>query len=270
MSYFKDLIARAKRGIVVEVANITPATALEMLDRNPDNRPISAKTVAKLASDMQAGLWATNGESIVISKEGLLNDGQHRLRAVAESGVAIDSVVTAGVARETRLTVDQGLIRSAGSILAISGVPYYNEMARAARLSLMFERVNGEGLGREQISSSATVRRAMNDTRIVDAVNYATSFNRKTLPMTMSQLAFWRWLCGNDERKVAFLTQMASGEMIAHTDNAYIARARIMREKPSDKLRTEIFMRGLLAELNGESLARMRVTGKFPKIEGIN
>src|SRR3972149_9612719 len=59
---------------------LTAALARELLDRNPENRPIVATIVKEMASAIAAGegehgFYGMNGETIKISGCGVLNDG---------------------------------------------------------------------------------------------------------------------------------------------------------------------------------------------------
>ena len=90
-----------------EVVLITPAMAQELLLMNTFNRPLSAAKVAKYAALMKAGAWAYNGEgSISISRTGKLLNGQHRLHAIVNSGVACLMVIAHGVLDSAFATID--------------------------------------------------------------------------------------------------------------------------------------------------------------------
>ena len=66
---------------------ITPKIAAELLKLNVNNyRTKDKHTVDKYAKDMLCGLWEANGEPIVISNDGILRNGQHRLAAIIKSG----------------------------------------------------------------------------------------------------------------------------------------------------------------------------------------
>jgi len=67
---------------------VTPEIAKMLKKFNTANyRVLEPKAVLKYASDMKAGLWQKNGESIIFSKEGQQKNGQHRLEGVIKSGV---------------------------------------------------------------------------------------------------------------------------------------------------------------------------------------
>ncbi|MBF9641231.1 hypothetical protein IAI27_11125, partial [Streptococcus pseudopneumoniae] len=84
----------------VERRTITSAEAKAMLARSKTkNRKFKPSLVKQLAADMQLGRWKFNGESVIISKEGDVLDGHHRLTARAESDCPFETIVVTGVDR---------------------------------------------------------------------------------------------------------------------------------------------------------------------------
>jgi hypothetical protein len=85
---------------------ITPDWALDKLNEaklEVQNRHVNQNHVELLADDMKKGRWEENGVPIILDEDGYLIDGQHRLWAVATSGVTIRSLVVTGVDRERAL-----------------------------------------------------------------------------------------------------------------------------------------------------------------------
>lgn len=80
-----------------ETTIITPQIATEFLKRNTINRKLSNATINDYAKDMQCGKWDFNGESIKISIDGILLDGQHRLWAVIVANTNVKMLVVYGV-----------------------------------------------------------------------------------------------------------------------------------------------------------------------------
>lgn len=130
----------ARPSVVVEEVTITPVLAELWLQKNSHNRPISAGTVNIYARDMMAGNWQANGETIKFSTSGTLLDGQHRLTAIIESGVAIRTYVVFGLPDETFRTIDTGRRRQMGDVLAIEGEPNRFQLAAALHIVWRFER----------------------------------------------------------------------------------------------------------------------------------
>jgi hypothetical protein len=77
--------------------------------------------VAQMAEAMQRGEWLLNGQTIKLADDGTLLDGQHRLQAVVESGVTIETMVMRDLPMAVQDTVDTGSKRRLADILAIEG-----------------------------------------------------------------------------------------------------------------------------------------------------
>ena len=110
---------------------ITPEMAETWLSKNPSNRTISKAWVDALARDMEAGEWDLNGESIKFNGDEALTDGQHRLAACVQSGVAFRSVVITGVGNKRN--IDNVRKRTFTDKLRIAGVKHYTSMSSALR-----------------------------------------------------------------------------------------------------------------------------------------
>lgn len=117
---------------ISEVVTITPALAAMLIARNADNRSVSEINLDRIKRDIVGGRYTLNGEPIVVASDGHLNDGQHRLHAVMETGRSIRSFITFGVERDSRFTVNQGVIRTAGNYLGMNGFERANSLAAAA------------------------------------------------------------------------------------------------------------------------------------------
>ncbi len=100
---------------------ITPERAQVLLEANPENRQIESAGLAKRMRDMSDGRWSENGETVIVAKDALLNDGQHRCWASLLSRLSFRTVMSWGVDRASRTTVDLGTKRSVGSQLSILG-----------------------------------------------------------------------------------------------------------------------------------------------------
>lgn len=102
--------------------DLSPEIAQILVQNNQDNRPISPGGLAKRMRDIADGRWKVNGENVIISTEGKMNDGQHRCWAVILTGRAIKTLFTFGIERSTRDTVDGGIKRQAGGQALMNGV----------------------------------------------------------------------------------------------------------------------------------------------------
>lgn len=109
--------------------NISPEMAAIMLERNwertPErdegNRRLRQKVVDKFARAMDTGDWMVTGQPIVFSKEGILNDGQHRLWACVMSEKSFVCDLRFGIERQSFRGTDRGRTRTAADMLQIEG-----------------------------------------------------------------------------------------------------------------------------------------------------
>lgn len=120
-------------GTIAEAGLLTPEMAKILLERNEENRPISQSHINELTRMLNNGEGIYNGETIKLSYDGLLNDGQHRCHAVLRSGVSLPVFFVFGLTRDSRKTVDTGTKRSPAAWLHMNGVK--NSALTAAALA---------------------------------------------------------------------------------------------------------------------------------------
>lgn len=76
--------------IKFKLTDITPEMAAEWLAHNdPAQRPLNKAHVKSLATMILARKFAETHEAIAFTTDGTLIDGQHRLRAIVQAGVAV-------------------------------------------------------------------------------------------------------------------------------------------------------------------------------------
>jgi hypothetical protein len=114
-----------------ELRTITPDWARKMLqEKNVGNRPINRKYVDLLANEIKSGRWMVNGSTICYNKERLI-DGQHRLAAIAQTGIAVQTLVVDGISSDAFPTIDVGKRRSHGDTLAALGEKNHTRLGAA-------------------------------------------------------------------------------------------------------------------------------------------
>ena len=103
-----------------EMMDVTPIMATNWLLKNaPNNRKLKRETVKQYAEDMSAGRWNTGScEPIVFNKNGVLENGQHRLAAICRSGKTMQMFVVFG-AEEAIETYDRGVPRSISDAMRV-------------------------------------------------------------------------------------------------------------------------------------------------------
>ena len=108
-------------GVTRSVMLVTPALAAEWLKSNTRNRQIRHSVVAALAEIIRKGGWHTTHQGIAFGEDGALYDGQHRLHAIVEAGVAVSIEVTRGLPLSAVDAIDTGgSVRAARDVVAIT------------------------------------------------------------------------------------------------------------------------------------------------------
>ncbi|MEZ8130178.1 chromosome partitioning protein ParB [Enterovibrio norvegicus] len=131
------------------VLYISPTLARNMLEhsrrgavnKNNKNRKLSPTKVKKYAEAMKNGRWCLTGEPIIISDDGEILNGHHRLEAVCEAGVGFIAPITYGVTDDLSFAhIDVGNIRSRAQVLEMAGVKVSAQvLSRVAMLAKAFD-----------------------------------------------------------------------------------------------------------------------------------
>jgi hypothetical protein len=141
---------------------VTPEIAKVLLTSNvpgETNRNMQKTYVAETAAAMKDGTWENTGEPIIVSDVGLLNDGQHRLQAIVESGVPATMDLRFGVKRHAFAATNSGRRRTGADALMIQGIGKGFALSATVRLAVCYS----QGL-------PASARNRINNSQIVAAV----------------------------------------------------------------------------------------------------
>jgi hypothetical protein len=97
---------------------ITPEKATAYLALNiHDNRVLKPSWVNYLIGVLQRGEWKVTHQGIAFDEGGRMIDGQHRLTAIEQSGIAARMVVARAAPSETFEVIDGGKVRNTGDHL---------------------------------------------------------------------------------------------------------------------------------------------------------
>lgn len=274
---------RVKKGSAepfAEVVMLTPAIANALLARNDENRPVSLANIERLKSDIEGGRWLMNGESIVVSKDGFLNDGQHRCIAVRETGRSVQTVVSFGVDREARFTTDVGVVRTVGHFVGMQGHKDSNAIATVATYVWAYREF---GAIRDTPGKAGVVNRRYRRPTKSEVLHVANSFPdiAANLALTKNDAiggrtinAFCRWAIARkagDAAAAVFFERLQSGASLPPTSPILAARNRIINPKPGVRLtpneRAEIIIKAWNYDRTGDSRRLAVGSSVLPKIE---
>jgi hypothetical protein len=130
-------------GIEVYFAKVGPDEARELLKLNTKGqRMISEHAVERYAGDMATQDWIINGDTIKISKDNELLDGQHRLTSIVVSGEAQVLLIVWGVDKDAMLTIDAGRKRTYADLLRMRGIAHHTLVAALIGRSWWWDKGN--------------------------------------------------------------------------------------------------------------------------------
>jgi hypothetical protein len=136
---------------VYNIVNITPDLAKKWLAQNTHNRNLRERVVNGYATDMRAGNWVEDGQSLRFAKGdvvlldnppiigGALLDGQHRLSAIITANVTVRMLVVSNLPDSTQETMDTGAKRSFADVLKLRGETNYVPLAAVLARAHMWQ-----------------------------------------------------------------------------------------------------------------------------------
>lgn len=263
------LTLSAERGVISEKVLITPERAAVLLSRNPDNRNIREAKIAQLVNDLKSGKFRFNGETIIVAKDGMLNDGQHRLFASVKAGVPFETILVVGTERESRFTIDTGAAKSASDHLSFQGISNTSTAAAMARYILSHER-EGNFTKRAGVSTQDQIERVKEDELLREIAAWCDARRNRMRNMVKSSLAgFLYYLAATkapNEAKL-FMDQLATGVGLDAKSPVYLLREKLLHgDKLSEVMKIEAFARAWnhWCKSPTTEISRLQIMGDVP------
>lgn len=112
----------SRRPIKMGTVLVNVALAYAILEHNICNRVLRQGTINGYVKDMKSKMWTFCSAMLVLSDEGVLLDGQHRLYAIIESGEAQEFTIVYGLHQDIQKYIDIGPGRSLADVLKLDGL----------------------------------------------------------------------------------------------------------------------------------------------------
>jgi len=273
--WLEDRITASKKKPSAEIVTLTPVLAQLLLDRNPKNRPLSMRNVDCLTQDIANGAFVFNGESIVVTKTGVMGDGQHRCIGVLQTGKSIEVCIVFGPEEDTRYTIDSGKSKTLSNYLAMKGRLYTHALGPAVTYYLQWRQygtIARQGANQKAMTpTKAAVLKGADNLRGFDA---SIEFTAPCMKTTRSHavLAFCHYaFVKRTDRATAdwFVGMIINGEGLRKGDPAYYCRERLLNLAYSRaEQKAEVIFRCWNAWRRNEKVNVLRLTGgDLPKLE---
>jgi hypothetical protein len=272
-TWLAERLTKGKNKVFTEKVRVTPELAIILLEANKDNRKIRPSKLAQFKADMNANRWEFNGETVKFANSGELNDGQHRLQAIVETNKPQDLLICFGVERKSRLTVDTGAARSASDHLTVSGWPYAGTMASVARMTMGFERMNKEALGRpSDLSTTEVLDRVSNDPLIQEVGTYAALNAVKFRSIAKTSIlgfVYYQFAKKRPKEALTFMEKVKTGADLPESSPIRLLREKLINSPRYTTInKVEAFFRAWNAWITDQTISRINVISKLPPIEG--
>lgn len=232
---------------VCEFVVVTPAEARAYLGHNDSNRNVRPTLVRQYADDMRDGNWNShNGETIKITKTGVLVDGQHRLHAVVLANVAVGFWVMRSVTEHAQETIDAGAKRSFADVLKLRGEDHPGRLATSVRAIAIYEArgraYNKGATGHATLSNARLLACLDRYPWVRDGLGTLTKAAEVTgVGYPVSAVLYWLFWQIDGEDCLHFFERLTSDEHHEHGDpiselrRAYLAiGTRVSRKRPGD------------------------------------
>lgn len=256
-----------------EIVKITPEQAEEWLNKNTHNRPLRERHINELKEAIERGEWKLNGDAIRFDKTGTLSDGQHRLWAIALSGVPVESLVVWDLDRDAQLTIDQVARRRLSDHLRMMG--YVNSVSLAAVVNMKWKLDNGF----VRTGRTPTVQQALQVLKehpeITEGVVMASHFHTRFHGSTAGIGAlYYEFSLHDADAAAAFFEQLVSGTNLTATSPIYALRRQLETQKLGTVMLMALTIKAWNAYIEGREVGNLtwRPVGKhpesFPEIHG--
>lgn len=254
--------------ITYDRVTVTPSLAKQWLGKNAENNRQPKKSkIPAYARDMLAGRWNSDtGETIKFDQDGVLVDGQNRLYAVIQAGVAIDFDVARGLPNAAMQVIDSGAARTGMDVLKIAGASDRARSAGIVRWVILWDGKAFTGNGPILAPTNTEIlERYRQEAGQFDAAARRASDcqNRGLGTGTPAGVAHFLFSRLDVEQTHQFFDQYISGANLPDRSAVLalrnkIAKARIDRLNRAEQL--ALFIRSWNAFREGRGLDRMQIT----------
>lgn len=258
----------------VEIRNIGKKEAIEILALNNKNRRITRANVDFIKNEMVNNRFILNGATIVLSKDGTLLDGQHRLTALSETDLRFDFIFVLDAENDVFKTIDTGKNRNPSDILSIEKIKNANNVASTIRKVIEefgTKRKTGKS-GSVKISNTEVLDYYnKNSQEINEAVEFCHNLYSKELKViTVSSAAAFLILFSRVHKQKAksFIRELFNGVRESESNAAQTLRKRLLNYKidgtrTSDSLIRALFIISFKTYCEGRDISKIQISRDF-------
>lgn len=236
---------------------VTPELAQKLLDLNTANRQLRKGDVELWRNVIERGEFRYTHQGVAIDETGVLQDGQHRLGGVVESGIPVEMQVSIGMPVENFNAIDNGLRRNFRDVAYKLGLSNPSKVGTAARLLIILddypkrnfaEKVSNTEVGNflaapyigEEMTNGQAVHLAVNEAQL-----HWQAYRINTGAAAVGIYRLWQLLGRDNELVHEFLDGLKTGVELGPKD-ARLALRRLVLSASNNTPRTSFVHLGLL------------------------
>lgn len=262
------------KNLSVQIMTVTPQVAKELLKGNRHNRTLRRGHIFYLASNMRKDEWEL-AQPLLISKDGRLLDGQHRLRAVIESNVPCDFITIKGFDYNRVFgKLDDTARRTVADWLHQSGVA--NPTIVAAVVRMCHNELSGRNpfskSNRNKLSGPGALAFLEMYPEIEEACASGPGTINTLLPRSMCCYLYLKFRNSDPKLADLFFVDLVEGKRKGEGDPVWLLRDRILRDREAkerlgDIQKAALIIKAWNAEKNDEPLHHLRWINKGDRPE---
>jgi hypothetical protein len=268
-------------GVNHEIVYLSSSDAAEWLERyKGPNRAISEIQVMRFQSDMESGRWHFEGAPLKISKTNRLQDGQHRLTALANCvpSVTLPFLVVTGLDEDAQLYMDQGQTRTVGQQLGLRGVANASRHAATAKLYLDWTRGRLFKSTREATSKPETAEWVLGHADLLSTLGETNFAQVDASPSTVGAFAL-AVLQMSPVRAFTFFSKLTSGAGLEEGDpilalDRRLRNIRRLGQKVSQRELLALFIKAWNGWVLGDRMLKIQVSNiteeNFPQLVAVS
>lgn len=213
---------------------IGPDQAEAYLSKMPRNRQLRTAWVNQLAQIMRDGKYQDAGDTIRFAITGELLDGQHRLRAIIQSGVSLWFWVVYDLPVESQDVMDRGQKRTVADVMHIHGYSNSTILASSLKWVMAMEKGRLSSKNERQLTFYPTPDETLLAATRHNAIQYSLGMAKTVksagfrYPPSLAVAMHYIMAMGSgQERSDGFFDLVARGEGLAAADPAYTLREQL-------------------------------------------
>lgn len=255
---------------------VTPELATKYLSSNQGNRKLSERQINFYYKQMISGDWGTTGDTIKISSEGRLLDGQHRLHAVVRYDKPVEMFIAEGIDPALFPMIDTGKPRTASDVLSSNGVGRPTNMASAAKYIMLYDNSQLNRKHNKDVAPShkRILQFISENPDLEGVVETVIGVHKKFKAIPVALLATLYWITSrkNYAKAHEFLTQYGSGIGLNDDSPVRLLRERLIkdslqRKKLSQRDRAALYIMCWNLFITGKTQSHLTLSKNysFPK-----